>query len=123
MFHTEPKPSGYPGFGLYPAEYECDREEIVLAEASAIASRRATPTNADDDIEFRHMLRKCRDAAAGGWGVLSRGEKLAAALVLNRADWLKAMDYTIAEAIRRIGPQWAAMIPEIAERLENEVQE
>ena len=38
------------------------------------------------NAEYRHMLAKCRDAQNGGWGVLSTGEKLAAALVLNRAD-------------------------------------
>jgi len=35
-------------------------------------------------------------------GPLSTGEALTAALVLNRHDWLKRMDYTIAEALDRI---------------------
>ncbi|QHG89063.1 MULTISPECIES: hypothetical protein [Xanthomonas] len=38
----------------------------------------------------------------GGPGPLSTGEALTAALVLNRADWLAEMDYTIAEALDRI---------------------
>ncbi len=37
-----------------------------------------------------------------GAGPLSTGEALTAALVLNRHDWLKRMDYTIAEALERI---------------------
>lgn len=37
-----------------------------------------------------------------GPGPLSMGEALTAALVLNRHDWLKRMDYTIAEALDRI---------------------
>jgi hypothetical protein len=75
-----------------------------------------------NDLEFQHMLNKCRDAAQGGWSVLSTGEKLAAALVLNRADWLGTMGYTIAEALRRIGPKWAGMIPDVAQRLDDEAQ-
>ncbi|MDV2453499.1 hypothetical protein [Xanthomonas hortorum] len=41
-------------------------------------------------------------ARMGGPGPLSTGEALTAALVLNRADWLAEMDYTIAEALDRI---------------------
>ncbi|KGU42927.1 hypothetical protein [Xanthomonas citri] len=51
--------------------------------------------------------------------MLSTGEKLAAALALNRFDWLAKMDYTIAEAIERIGPQWAALIPDAAKLLDS----
>lgn len=79
------------------------------------------PTREDAmSAEYRHMLAKCRDANNGGWSVLSTGEKLAAALVLNRADWLAQMDYTIAQAINRIGPEWAALIPEVAGEIEAE---
>lgn len=35
-------------------------------------------------------------------GYLSHGEALTAALVLNRADYLKKLDYTMAEAIWRV---------------------
>mgnify|MGYP003575067242 CR=1 FL=1 len=38
----------------------------------------------------------------GSTGPLSTGEALTAALVLNRHDWLKEMDYTIAQALDRI---------------------
>ncbi|MCC8469565.1 hypothetical protein [Xanthomonas phaseoli] len=37
-----------------------------------------------------------------GPGPLSTGEALTAALILNRADWLAEMDYTIAQALDRI---------------------
>ncbi|MGS0581777.1 hypothetical protein ACQEPV_017840 [Xanthomonas oryzae pv. oryzicola] len=43
-------------------------------------------------------------ARTGGPGPLSTGEALTAALVLNRADWLAEMDFTIAEALDRIDP-------------------
>ena len=66
--------------------------------------------------ELKHILNKCRDAKNGGFGVLSTGEKLAAALVLNRPDWLVSMNYTIAEAIECVGAEWVALIP-TAERM------
>ncbi|MDO7931070.1 hypothetical protein Q6A26_19065 [Xanthomonas euvesicatoria pv. eucalypti] len=68
--------------------------------------------------DLRHIIGKSRDAERGGFGALSTGEKLAAALVLNRFDWLVQMDYTIAEAIERIGPNWATLIPDAAKQLE-----
>lgn len=72
--------------------------------------------------EYNHLIGKCRDAAAGGWSVQSTGEKLACALVLNRPDWLEHMDYTIAEAIARVGPEWVAMIPDVARELADEAE-
>ena len=63
------------------------------------------------------MFRKAQDAKRGGhdaWAVQSTGEKVAVALVLNRADWLVEQDYTIAEAIERLVPsglRWFCMSP------------
>ena len=42
-----------------------------------------------NEAEYRHLLGKARDAKLGGhdsWSVQSTGEKVAVALVLNRAD-------------------------------------
>ena len=67
--------------------------------------------------EYNHLLRKARDAAKGGrdaWAVQSTGERVAVALVLNRADWLAGMGYTLAEAIERTGAQWLEMLPQVA---------
>lgn len=72
------------------------------------------------DHELRHIITKARDAKNGGFGVLSTGEKLAAALVLNRPDWLAEMNYTLAEAIERVGAEWLSLIPEAARMLEHE---
>lgn len=76
------------------------------------------------DHVLQQIIEKSRDAKRGGFGVLSTGEKLAAALVLNRADWLAEMEYTMAEAIERLGPQWVARIPEASRQLvyESEVE-
>jgi len=63
--------------------------------------------------EYRHLLGKCRDARRGGedaWLAQSTGEQLAVALVLNRADWIAGMGYTLAEAVDRVGPQWCALL-------------
>lgn len=73
--------------------------------------------------DFTHMLSKARDAAAGGINAMSTGEALAAALVLNRPDWLAAMNYTIAEAIDRIGPEWANLVPAVAKEFDRDAQE
>jgi len=72
---------------------------------------------------YSHLLNKARNAKRGGrnaWAVKSTGEKVAVALVLNRADWLAEYDYTLAEAIERAGYEWVAMIPQVARQLANE---
>jgi hypothetical protein len=72
---------------------------------------------------YEHLLRKSRDAKHGGheaWSVQSTGEKVAVALVLNRADWLSTIQYTIAEAIERSGIEWVAIIPQVARQLAEE---
>jgi hypothetical protein len=73
--------------------------------------------------ELAHILAKSRDAAAGGIGALSTGEALAAALVLNRPDWLAAMNYTIAEAMERIGPDWAQLVTAAARQFKRDSEE
>jgi len=67
---------------------------------------------------FRHMLAKCREARDANWRELPTRERLAAALVLSRPDWLQAENRTIPEALSCIGPQWAALVPLVAGELE-----
>ena len=77
----------------------------------------------ESNPRYDHLLRKAQDAKRGGheaWAVQSTGEKVAVALVLNRADWLAEHGYTIAEAIERTGPEWVEMIPQIAHQLAEE---
>lgn len=72
---------------------------------------------------YQHLLRKSLDAKHGGheaWAVQSTGERVAVALVLNRADWLAELDYSIAEAIERSGSEWVAIIPQVARQLAEE---
>ncbi len=74
----------------------------------------------ESNPRYDHLLRKAEDAKRGGhdaWAVQSTGEKVAVALVLNRADWLMEQGYTIAEAIERSGAEWVAMIPQVARQL------
>lgn len=49
---------------------------------------------------------------------LSTGEAVAAALVLNRPDWLAQMGYTLAEAIGRMDAEWLDMIPAAARQVQ-----
>lgn len=74
------------------------------------------------DYVLQQIITKARAAKNGGFGVLSTGEKLAAALVLNRADWLASMNYTMAEAIERVGPSWLERVPEAAKLLAYEAE-
>lgn len=74
------------------------------------------------DPVLNQILDRSRIALAGNFNVLSTGEKLAAALVLNRAEWLEKMDYTMAEAIERVGAEWLARIPEAARLIAHEAQ-
>ncbi|MCC4603951.1 hypothetical protein [Xanthomonas campestris] len=60
-------------------------------------------------------------ARMGGPGPLSTGEALTAALVLNRADWLAEMDYTIAQALDRIDPDTVQHLREAERVLRSEV--
>ena len=79
-----------------------------------------------DSYEFKHLLEKARDAVNGGgdaWSVQSTGEKLAVAIALNRFDWLQKMDYTMPEAIERVGLQWVGMIPEVARTIRDEAEQ
>ncbi len=72
---------------------------------------------------YEHLLRKSGDAKRGGhgaWAVQSTGEKVAVALVLNRADWLAEIGYTISEAIERSGAEWVSIIPQVARQLAEE---
>ncbi len=77
----------------------------------------------DRNGQYEHLLHKAQDAKRGGhraWAVQSTGEKVAVALVLNRADWLAECDYSIAEAIERTGQSWVGMIPQVARQLADE---
>jgi hypothetical protein len=72
---------------------------------------------------YQHLLRKSLDAKRGGhaaWTAQSTGERVAVALVLSRADWLAEIDYSIAEAMERTGPEWVAIIPQVARQLADE---
>lgn len=79
--------------------------------------------NPMNSAEYRHLLGKARDAQLGGeasWRVQSTGEKLAVALILNRPDWIAKMDYTLGEAIDRVGSEWLKLIPLIEKELQKD---
>ncbi len=67
------------------------------------------------------MLDIAQQAALSGISAMSLGEALIAALVLNRSDWLRERDYSIVEALDRIGPLWTARLPEVARQFHGEI--
>ena len=73
-------------------------------------------------MTFDHLMRNVRLAAKGKIGVLSTGEALAAALVLNRPDWLSDRGYTIAEALDRIDEPWIGMLREAEKTWKREAE-
>ncbi len=66
------------------------------------------------------IVREVKEYGHYEWCVRSTGEKLAVALILNRADWLAEMRYTIPEAIERVGAAWMAAVPRIERMLRDE---
>jgi hypothetical protein len=73
-------------------------------------------------MSYQQALSKTRDAATqGSPGGMSTGEALMAALALNRTDWLQKMGYSIAEALERIGDDWAALVPRVAREIRKEL--
>ena len=65
-------------------------------------------------MSFDEIVAKCQAARDGHFGALSTGEKLMAALVLDRPDWLQNAGFTIPQALHRIGPEWSALVPKVA---------
>jgi len=74
------------------------------------------------DHVLAQILDKSRAARDGHFGVLSTGEKLTAALVLNQPEWLAKLGYTMAEAVERVGPAWMSRVPEAARVLQHEAE-
>jgi hypothetical protein len=73
--------------------------------------------------DYLHLLGKARDAKRGGrdaWCCQSTGERVAVALVLNRAGWLAEMGYTLAEAVDRAGPSVTPLLLTMQRTLQNE---
>ena len=68
---------------------------------------------------LEQIITKSRQALrADSPDVLSTGEAIAAALVLNRPDWLAQMGYTLAQAIGRLDAEWLDLIPAAAQQLQ-----
>ena len=70
-----------------------------------------------------YLLNKSRraiESGRAGWAQQPTSEKLAIALVLNRADWLEDLGYTIADAIELAGKEWISVLPQVSRRILNE---
>lgn len=64
-------------------------------------------------VNPNELVQKCRDARAGGWERLGLSDQLLTALVLNRADWLGRLGYTIPMALRHLGSERVEFIPDV----------
>ena len=64
--------------------------------------------------------RRAMESGHAGWASQPISERLAIALVLNRADWLEDLGYTIADAIELVGKEWVSVIPRVAHQITNE---
>lgn len=69
------------------------------------------------------LLAIAQRAAREGIGALSLGEALTAALVLDRNDWLHERGYSIADALDRIGTDWAARVPAVARQFQTDLSQ
>ena len=70
--------------------------------------------------QYRHALAKVMEAAScgnEGPSPLSTGEKLMAALALNRPDWLSGRGYTVVKALERVGDEWVAFLPRVVKEV------
>ena len=77
----------------------------------------------DNSRILDHLLEKALEVKLHeqyAWNCQSTGEKLAVALVLNRADWLASMQYTVGEAIDRLGQDWVNLVPLVERTLRRE---
>jgi hypothetical protein len=77
----------------------------------------------DVDI-FSNFFNKAMDAATHGhrsWSSQSTKEQVAVAVVLNKAKWLEAMGYTLADAVTAMERDWITAMPLIIGRLEKEL--
>ncbi len=63
------------------------------------------------------IAREVKEKNYDGFGVLSTGEKLYVALAASDINLLNEMDYTIAQALSRIGNEW---VLELIERWEHQ---
>lgn len=64
-----------------------------------------------------HLVSSALAAARRGYGALSTGEAIAAALILNDHAVLADRGMTIAEALDRVGPHWSVLIPTASKRV------
>ena len=88
--------------------------EHLIKTPAGQQNRALARSNASTLANLQHIQAACKHAAQHGPDGLDTRGALAAALVLNRADWLQRMDCSIAEALERIGPDWSTLIPAVS---------
>ena len=75
----------------------------------------------EENWEYR-QLRSCVVSVQSNEarrGVMSTGERLTVALILNRSDWLAEEQYTIADAVARVGERWMEFVHPLSREFRN----
>jgi len=69
------------------------------------------------ELALEAALASCRTAhALNSFAVLTRGDALLAAVVLNRPDWLWDQGYTILSAMQKLGPEGLTLACDVEHR-------
>lgn len=89
-------------------------------DLEAIARADEISENVIDRLRVERLIRYARTARAGDFGKLSTAEKLAAAFVLNRSDWIAALSVTLPQAIATVGKGYISAVPMAAKLLKDE---
>ena len=92
---------------------------IQSSSASVFISSYRFPEPCMTALTHTYLLGKAFEAlqAKKCWDAQCDLDKVATALLLNRPDWLKEIDYTLVEAAVRLGPDCLALLPRVAQSL------
>jgi hypothetical protein len=100
---------------------EAPFDEAKFTGWRGVMDIKSTATDVDllDDLYAKALVAAVKGRKS--WSTQSTEEEIAVAIALNRGDWLKAIGYTLAEAVAAMESRWIAMIPGIVERLSTDL--
>jgi len=72
-------------------------------------------------IDFEHLLAATLESrrSQAAWRDLSRRERAFAAMALNRADWLREDELTLAQALELLGADLVELLPAVERAISN----
>ena len=84
-------------------------------------SKNTNETKEDMLTRFHNKALLAATHGRKSWSSQSTQEKIAVAVVLNKAEWLKALGYTLADAVTAMERDWITAMPLIIRRLEKDL--